>query len=143
MVTSLFFAAGRPALHRRAVLVSAVTMLLVVYPACKHCGIAGGRTCRIVAITGSYLLQVLRARDITGLSILRYFKPLVPASLIWGQGSLAIGMSAHLLGLGTNPFASISVAVAACIIGCTLGFPLSDPAQKHEGRYHAGGISNI
>jgi O-antigen/teichoic acid export membrane protein len=123
MVTSLFFAAGRPALHRRAVLVSAVTMLLVVYPACKHLGIAGGQLAALVAITGSYLLQVLRAHDITGLSILRYFKPLVPASLI-SAGILAIGMSAHLLGLGANPFASISVAVAACIIGCTLGFPL-------------------
>jgi len=122
MVTNLFFAAGRPALHRRAVFVSAVTMLLVVYPACKHLGIAGGQLAALIAITGSYLLQVLRARDITGLPILRYCKPLVPASLV-SAGILAIGMSAHLLGLGMKPFASISVAVAACIIGCSLGFP--------------------
>jgi O-antigen/teichoic acid export membrane protein len=123
LVTSLFFAAGRPALHRRAVFVSAVTMLLVVYPACKHLGIAGGQLAALIAITGSYLLQVLRARDVTGLSILRYFKPLMPASLV-SAGILAIGMSAHLLGLGTRPLASISVAVAACIIGCALGVPL-------------------
>ena len=98
-------------------------MLLVVYPACKHLGIAGGQLAALIAITGSYLLQVLRARDVTGLSILRYFKPLMPASLV-SAGILAIGMSAHLLGLGTRPLASISVAVAACIIGCALGVPL-------------------
>jgi hypothetical protein len=39
-------------------------------------------------------------------------------------GILAIGMSARLLGLGADPLASISIAVAACIIGCLLGFPL-------------------
>jgi O-antigen/teichoic acid export membrane protein len=123
MVTNLFFAAGRPALHRRAVFVSAVTMLLVVYPACKHLGVAGGQLAALIAISGSYLLQLLRARDITGLSILRYCKPLMPATAI-SAGILALGMSAHLLGLGTKPFASISVALAACIIGCMLGFPL-------------------
>lgn len=123
MVTNLFFAAGRPALHRRAVFVSAVTMLLVVYPACKHLGVAGGQLAALIAISASYLLQLLRARDITGLSILRYCKPLMPATAI-SAGILALGMSAHLLGLGTRPFASISVAFAACIIGCMLGFPL-------------------
>ena len=123
MVTSLFFAAGRPALHRRAVLVSAVTMMLVVYPACKHLGIAGGQLAALIAITASYLLQLSRARDITGLSMLAYCKPFVPAALL-SAGILAIGMSAHLLGLGANPLASISIAIAACIIGCILGFPL-------------------
>jgi O-antigen/teichoic acid export membrane protein len=123
MVTNLFFAAGRPALHRRAVFVSAITMLLVVYPACKHLGVAGGQVAAFVAITASYLLQIARAREVTGLSPARYGRLFVPASLV-SAGILVIGMSAHFLGLNTGPFVSISIALTACIIGCCLGYLL-------------------
>lgn len=119
LVTSLFYAAGRPALHRRAVAASAVIMLIAIYPACKHLGLVGGQAAALLAISVSYLLQVLRARGIAGLSILRYGKALVPATVM-SAGVLITILVARALGLATKPLANIAVAAAACIIAYVL-----------------------
>jgi O-antigen/teichoic acid export membrane protein len=123
LVTSLFFAVGRPALHRRAVFVSAVIMLIVIYPACKYLGLVGGQVAAILAITASYLLQIARARGITGLKILRYGKALVPAALM-SAGILIADLGAHSLGLATKPLANIALATAACTIAYVLCIPV-------------------
>jgi lipopolysaccharide exporter len=114
LITSLFFATGEPALHRRAVAVSAVTMIVVIYPACRLFGLEGGQVAALIAIAFSYGLQVLRIRHITGLNLLRYGKAFVPAGLA-AAGVFAVGAAAHGLGLGTSPFSNIAIASSACV----------------------------
>ncbi len=123
LITNLFFAAGRPALHRRAVIVSAVTMVIVIYPACKYLGLIGGQIAALIAVTASYALQLARAREVTGLNLLRYGKNFIPATL----GSaviLGVGVSAHLLGLATRPVENIAIAAASCIVAYVLCVPI-------------------
>ncbi len=123
LITTLLFATGRPALHRRAVAVSAVIMLIAVYPACKYLGMVGGQAAALLAITAGYVLQVERLRGITGLSILRYGKSIVPAILV-SAGILLVGVGARFLGLATNPLANIAIAVSACIVAYLLCVPV-------------------
>ena len=123
LITNVFFATGEPALHRRAVAVSAVTMLIAVYPACKYLGLVGGQVAALVAISASYILQVARIRDITGLNLLRYGRSFIPAALASGA-ILAIGAGAHFLGLGTKPIANIAIAASACILSYACCLPL-------------------
>ena len=129
LITSLFYAAGKPALHRRAVAASAVTMLIVIYPACKYLGVVGGQLAALLAIAVSYFLQVARARDVTGLNILFYCKPFVPGTLVAG-GILVVGMGARLLGFATKPFANIGVTLAICLVGYMLSVPVFARIRK-------------
>jgi lipopolysaccharide exporter len=121
-VTILFYAAGRPALHRRAVAASAVVMMIAIYPTCKYMGLVGGQIAALLAITASYLLQIVRASRITGLSVLQYGRAFVPATLV-SAGILIVGGGVHFLGLATTPLHNIAVAAAACIVAYALSVP--------------------
>jgi lipopolysaccharide exporter len=123
LITSVFFATGEPALHRRAVAVSAIVMVATVYPACKVFGLAGGQAAALVAIAASFLLQVVRARQITGLNLWQYSRAFVPAILA-SLAIIIVGKGAHLLGLGANPPANIAVAAGACLLACVCCVPL-------------------
>jgi O-antigen/teichoic acid export membrane protein len=123
LVTTLFFAAGHPALHRRAVAASAIVMVITIYPACKLFGLMGGQVAALLAITASYVLQVVRLRGITGIDLLRYGKAFVPASLI-SAGILVVGLSVHSLGLGVKPLTNIAIDAAICILAYGLCVPM-------------------
>jgi O-antigen/teichoic acid export membrane protein len=123
LITTLFYASGRPALHRRAVAASAVVMLIAIYPACRLLGVVGGQVAALIAVIASYLLQVARARDITGLNILRYGKSFVPAALL-SLGVFIVGFGARYLGLANGPLANIAIAASACIIAYLLCVPV-------------------
>lgn len=129
LITDLFFAAGEPGLHRRAVAASAIVMMLAIYPACKFLGLAGGQVSALVAITASYILQLVRIRDITGLNLVQYGKSFIPALLASG-GILLAGMSARLFGLGTKPLANIAIAATACILAYVCCVPLCIRTRK-------------
>jgi O-antigen/teichoic acid export membrane protein len=123
IITTQFYAAGRPALHRRAVAASAVTMLIVIYPACKYLGLMGGQVAALIAITASYLLQVARVREITGAKLLQYGKAFGPATLM-SAGVVVLGSSARFFGLATSNLASIAIAVFSCIFAYLLCVPV-------------------
>lgn len=123
LLTTLFFANGRPGLHRRAVAVSAVIMVIAIYPACRHLGMVGGQVAALIASAASYLLQIERAHKVTGLKILRYGQALVPAMLV-SAGILMIGFGARFLGLATKPLANIAIAAAACLLAYALCVPV-------------------
>jgi len=122
LITIVFTAMGRPALHRRAVAASAVVMLTAIYPACKFFGVVGGQVAALLAIIVSYLFQVIRMRELTGLDLLRYGKAFVPALLV-SAGILFAGLCMRVLGLATRPVANISVGVGACVIAYALCLP--------------------
>ncbi len=119
VITCIFTAVGRPALHRRAVAASAVVMLIAIYPACKILGMVGGQVAALLAIIVSYLLQVIRMRDLTGLDLLRYGKTIVPAALA-SAGILAAGYGFRVFGLATGPVANMTLGAGACIIAYAL-----------------------
>jgi O-antigen/teichoic acid export membrane protein len=137
LVTSLFYAAGRPALHRRAVAASAIIMLIAIYPTCKYLGLVGGQAAALLAIIFSYLLQLERAREITGLLLLRYGKALIPATLM-SVGVLITILGARALGLATGPLENITVPAAACAIAYVVCIPvfarIRERAQRTESR---------
>jgi lipopolysaccharide exporter len=121
-VTILFYAAGRPALHRRAVAASAIVMMLAIFPACKYIGLVGGQIAALIAIATSYVLQVVRARSITGLSLPQYGRAFVPATLV-SAWILIVGVGVRHLGLATRPLGNIAVAATACIVAYALSIP--------------------
>jgi O-antigen/teichoic acid export membrane protein len=121
-ITCLFMGIGRPELHRRAVAASAVVMIILIYPSCKLLGVIGGQVAALLAISASYLLQVIRLRGLTGLNLLRYGKAFVTAGLV-SVGLLGIGLGAHSLGLATSPVPNIALAAGACVIAYALCIP--------------------
>jgi O-antigen/teichoic acid export membrane protein len=114
-ITCVFVGIGRPGLHRRAVAVSAVTMLVAIYPACKLLGVVGGQVAALLAIILSYLLQVLRMRTLTGLDLLRYARAFVPAAL--GSAAMQfIVFGSRKFGLIARPIPDIALSVGCCVI---------------------------
>ena len=122
VITCVFSGLGRPELHRRAVAASALIMLIVIYPACKLLGVVGGQVSALLAVSVSYLLQVIRTRAITGLDLLRYGRTFWRALLVSG-GLLGVGLGAHFFGLATRPLANIALSAGACIIAYALCVP--------------------
>ena len=82
VITDVFSALGRPALHRRAVAASAVIMIVAIYPACKTLGVIGAQIAALAAIGVSYLLQIMRVRTLTGLDLARYGRAFIRAGLV-------------------------------------------------------------
>lgn len=121
-ITCIFTALGRPGLHRRAVAASAVVMLISIYPACRLLGVVGGQVAALLAIIVSYLLQLARLRQLTGLNLFSYCKALAAAGLVSG-GILAVGLSARVLGFATRPVPNIALGAGACLIAYALSAP--------------------
>lgn len=122
LITSAFCGMGRPGLHRRAVAASAAIMMVLIYPACKLFGVAGGQVAALFAIVAGYVLQVWRMRDLTDLDLLRYGKAFVPAVLA-SAGALAIGLGARLVGLAERPSTNVALGVAVCAIAYAVSVP--------------------
>ena len=122
VITCVFTGLGRPELHRRAVAASAIIMMIAIYPACKLLGVVGGQVSALLAVSVSYLLQVIRTRGITGLDLLRYGRAFAPAMLVSG-GLLGVGLGAHFFGLATRPLANIALSMGACFVGYALCVP--------------------
>jgi hypothetical protein len=136
-ITCVFTALGRPGLHRRAVAASALVMLVSIYPACKLLGVVGGQVAGLLAIIVSYLLQLLRMRQLTSLNLLRYGKALAPAGLVSG-GIVALTFGARLLGFATRPVANIAFGAGACVIAYALCVPTFMRLRQATGAIGAG-----
>jgi len=121
-ITCVFSGIGRPELHRRAVAASAIVMIVMIYPACKLFGVVGGQVSALIAVSVSYVLQILRMRVLSRLDLLRYGRAFVPAVLV-SAGFLAIGIGARTVGLATRPFANIALSAGACVIAYALCVP--------------------
>lgn len=114
-ITCVFNGIGRPALHRRAVAASAVVMLIAIYPACKLLGFVGGQVAALLAIIISYILQIMRMRDVSGLELLGYGKSFVLPSL-GSAGMMAIVLGGRRLGLTPGPLADIALCAGSCVV---------------------------
>jgi O-antigen/teichoic acid export membrane protein len=135
-ITCVFSGIGQPGLHRRAVAASAVAMIVLIYPACRLLGVVGGQVAALLAIILSYLLQLVRMRTLTGLSLFRYGKLFLPAALA-SLAMLAIVFVGRSLGLSTGPIADI----ALCISGCLIAYVTSLSAHLRALRRKRGSSS--
>jgi O-antigen/teichoic acid export membrane protein len=122
VITDVFSAMGRPALHRRAVAASAVIMILAIYPASKMLGVVGGQVAALAAITASYLLQVSRIRGLTGLSLARYGRAFLPAGL--ASAVLLCGaLPIRYFGLAQGSTAQIVLVFGAFLLAYSISVP--------------------
>lgn len=113
--TIVLFAKGYPALHRHSVVVSAVAMLVVVYPACRILGPVGGQVAALLATSFGYLIQLIFLRSVTGLDLFRYGSALVLPTL-GSVAMLIIVLGGRRLGLVVRPSTDIAFCAASCLI---------------------------
>ena len=121
-ITIVFYGMGQPALHRRAVAATAITMVIAIYPACRYFGLVGGQLAALLAIAVGYLLQLARIRSLTELNLGRYGRALVWASAM-AASALGVYGGGRLLGLAARPIHSVALGLGACLIGYTLCLP--------------------
>jgi O-antigen/teichoic acid export membrane protein len=137
VTTCALFAKGRPALHRHAVVATAATMLVAIYPACKFLGPIGGQIAALLAIAVGYLFQLMLVRGVTGLSLLQYGRAFVPPAL-GSAGILGVVLGSRRLGLTARPAADIALCVGSCIATYALCASAHlRAARKQDGLYSA------
>ena len=117
VITVIFYAIGRPQFHRRCVLVMAVVMLVLIYPAVKQFGLLGGQIAALVAIIAGFASQLLRLGRLTGLDLSQYGRTF-PFTLAVSLGVLLVTLVMRHFWSVSNPMASLVSGLLAC--GLTL-----------------------
>jgi hypothetical protein len=122
-ITTVFYSRGVPELHRRAVAVMAVAMLVAIYPSAKWLGIVGGQAAALLAVTVGFGLQVERIRHTTHLRLSRYAKGFAlagPAAL----SVVVVAFGARLFASLSRPIPNLAVGIAGCLLAYGLAFVL-------------------
>jgi O-antigen/teichoic acid export membrane protein len=122
VITDVFSALGRPALHRRAVAASAVIMIVAIYPACKILGVVGAQVAALIAIGASYLLQIMRIRTLTGLDLARYGTAFIRTGLVCAA-LLCGGLCIRFLRLAEGNAAQIALGLCAFLFAFGICVP--------------------
>ncbi len=118
-ITTVFYARGFPHLHRRAVAAMAVAMVIAIYPLSRWLGPVGGQAAALLAVIVGYLLQVVRVRQITGLSLARYGNAFLIAALV-SLSVVAIGLGTRQFAILARPAANIAVGLMGCLFAYVL-----------------------
>jgi O-antigen/teichoic acid export membrane protein len=129
--TIVLFAKGRPALHRHAVVVTAVGMLIAIYPASKFLGPVGGQIAALLAVSVGYLFQLVLLRSVTGLNLLRYGSAFVPTALGSAMTLLTV-LGSRYIGLVVRPAADVALCGACCVVIYVLCVPAHLRASKRQ-----------
>jgi lipopolysaccharide exporter len=114
-ITLVFYAKGKPQLHRRCVGVMAFLMIIVIYPFARSFGLVGGQLACLLAVTVGYLFQLDRIHRLTGLSLGRYGRSFlygVVASLAVVLGSLSARISPGL----ARPVPTLIFGISGCLL---------------------------
>ncbi len=113
--TIVLFAKGQPALHRHAVIATAVVMLAAIYPAAKFMGPIGGQMAALLAGSVGYLYQLILLRPVTGLKLLRYGSMFV-APTLGSAAMLVIVIASRRFGLVTGPDADVALCLVSGLV---------------------------
>jgi len=112
-ITVIFYAVGRPQDHRRCVLIMAVLMIAITYPAAKEFGLVGGQIAALVAVVVGFVSQLVRIRQLTKLKFLQYSR-ILPSTVVVSSVVLCLFWGIrHFLPL-REPVANLSFALLAC-----------------------------
>ena len=128
-LTTVFYAKGRPQLHRTCVLIMALMMMALIYPFAKWFGLAGGQLACLVSVIVGYVFQLVRIHGLTGLSLPRYGKSFPVAAAI-SIGVVAVCLSTKLSPALERPVPTI----VAGVLGCLLAYGVSAAVLFHNGR---------
>jgi len=118
-ITTVFYANGRPQLHRRFAWVRAILMVLLIYPFVQWFGPVGAALTGLLAIFAGYLFQLGRIRRLTALNLYQYSRIFTLAS--------AISLTVILIRFGTRPFTGLARPLPNLIsgfLGCILAYGL-------------------
>jgi len=113
-ITTVFYAKGLPQLHRRCVMVTAITMMILILPSVKLFGLVGGQLACLVAIVAGYAFQTLRVRTVTGLDLMPYAK----GCLLGLSVSSIVGITCLVtrsFGVFTRPLPNILFGLLGCL----------------------------
>ena len=81
-IAGLYFAIGKPGLHRYFTLIRAVLILIIIYPLVYYYGLIGAAAAGIISMIVGYILQVRRIYKLTGLNLMSYSRVFVESVLI-------------------------------------------------------------
>jgi lipopolysaccharide exporter len=118
-ITTVFYAEGRPQMHRLCVGLMAAVMVLSIYPCSRWLGLLGGQIACLLAVGTGYVLQIARLRELTGLNLLRYQKRFNLSALA-SAVVVAIGFAALPFGTLAKPTTNIAIGVSACLLAYIL-----------------------
>jgi O-antigen/teichoic acid export membrane protein len=111
-ITGIFFANGRPELHRRGVAVMALTMLVLIYPLARWLGPLGGQVSCLIAVISGFALQSERIRHVTGFQSREYGEMALGA--IAPTMIVAITCLVYKLLGNTTSISTLGVGLVAC-----------------------------
>lgn len=114
-ITSVFFATGRPHLHRVCITIMAGTMLIVIYPLVQRLGIVGGQVACLTAVTLGFLFQVYRVHRLTNLKLSSYWSGFVIAGLV-SLSAMAVCLAADYFITLRRPMSNILFGAAGCLL---------------------------
>lgn len=116
-ITTAFYAAGKPDLHRLCVVMMAVVMIVLTYPMAKLLGPTGGQLAALISITVGFLIQLNRARHLIGIKISEYGRV-----LLQGLVASAFAVATCLVAQQINALARPAFTVALGLLGCVLAY---------------------
>ena len=124
-ITTIFYALGMPQLHRRCVALMAITMIILIHPFVEQFGFLGGQLACLLAIFIGFLFQVVRVRDITGLSLAQYGKVFLLSAGI-SVIFVIVCSGARVFGFLARPLPNILFGILGCVAayGFSLGILL-------------------
>jgi len=114
-LTTVFFARGMPNLHRTCVVIMAITMMVLIYPAVKTFGLVGGQLAALAAIAAGLLFQIVRVHRLTRMSLGEYSRIFVVGALVSLVVALA-GFGARSWSAAARPIPNVLIGMLGCLI---------------------------
>ena len=120
-ITSIFYAKGLPQLHRRCVVIMAITMVALVYPFVSWFGLVGGQLAALLAIAVGLSFQVVRVKALVELDVVEYSKIFLVSAGVSLVVAVVCG-TARRFNVIAQPVPNLLVGVAACVLAyCVSG----------------------
>lgn len=116
--TTLYFAVGKPHLHRRFVMLRAAIIVALIYPAIVHFGLSGAAAVMVLGHFTALLLQIFWCRRVIDLHFGMYMRCYVPGLLL-ALPVMGIVAVLRLSGVNSPVWVLIggTLALAAAFIG--------------------------
>lgn len=117
-IATMYFATGRPHLHRMFSIARAIPMAICIYPLTKYFGLVGASISGVVAIITGLIVQLYQINRITG------FKPQQYFILLAKEMSVALIIPAIWFAstfFEMNIYMKLSIGVVSCLLAYGLG----------------------
>jgi O-antigen/teichoic acid export membrane protein len=118
-ITTVFYAKGRPQLHRRSVAMMATLMIALTYPLTVIFGMVGGQIACLASVVLGYAFQVWRLKGLTDISLKDY-----GSSFLFALGTSSIValicLATRFFSIFERPVANVVVGILACLLGYCL-----------------------